>query len=344
VNSRTKWLIIAVVSIVALGATAGVGAFAWVQFQARQQAPSQAQTVAPTDWAQGNRIVFRNTAAGQGYGLLASVPLDDPSAARAVTDIPCDRVDAVAAEISCLRSERGITPTYNARILDNAGTEKLQWPLPGVPSRTRFSPDGSLVATTAFVTGHAYATIGFSTETVIRKTSDGSSFGNLEDWTLYIDGKVSAPVDRNYWGITFVDDDTFYATVGMTTIGLTYLVKGDIQTKTLTSVLKTVECPSLSPDGTRIAFKRVVSGAGPTVHWTPAVYDIATKRVTVLDVEARSIDDQIEWLDDDTLLYGMPNDTPGDSDVWQLKADGSSKPTILIHHAWSPAVVEEGRR
>ncbi|UUT34500.1 hypothetical protein [Microbacterium elymi] len=53
------------------------------------------------------------------------------------------------------------------------------------------------------------------------------------------------------------------------------------------------------------------------------------------------IDDQIEWLDDGTLLYGMPNDTPGDSDVWELKADGTSAPTLLIPHAWSPAVVRE---
>jgi len=343
VSTRVKWLVIALVSLLALGATAGVGVYAWAQYQARQNAPSQAQTVAPTDWAQGDRIVFRNTASGQGYGLLASVPLDDPSGARAVTSIPCDRVDATETQISCLRSERGITPTYNARIFDNAGSEQMEWPLPGVPSRTRFSPDGSLVATTAFVTGHAYATIGFSTETVIRKSSDGTSFGNLEDWTLYIDGKVSAPVDRNFWGVTFVNDNTFYATAGMTTIGVTYLVKGDIKAKTLTSVLKTVECPSLSPDDTRIAFKRVVSGSGPTVHWTPAIYDIATKKVAVLDVETRSIDDQIEWLDDGTLLYGMPNDTPGDSDVWELKADGSSAPTIFLKHAWSPSVVEAGR-
>jgi len=341
VSARVKWLVIALVSLLALGTTAGAGVYAWVQYQARQNAPSQAQTVAPTDWARGDRIVFRNTASGQGYGLVASVPLDDPTGARAVTGIACDRVDATETEISCLRSERGITPTYNARIFDNTGTQLQEWPLPGVPSRTRFSPDGSLVASTSFVTGHAYASLGFSTSTAIRKTSDGSSFGNLEDWKLYIGGKVSAPLDRNFWGVTFVDDNTFYATVGMTTIGVTYLVKGDIKAKTLTSVLKTVECPSLSPDGTRIAFKRVVSGAGPTVHWTPAIYDIATKKVTVLDIETRSVDDQIEWLDDDTLLYGVPNSSPGDSDIWELKADGKTKPSIFIHHAWSPAVVQQ---
>jgi hypothetical protein len=340
-SARLKWILIVVVSLVAIGATAVVAVSSWSQYQARRDAPSSVDTMSSARWAQGDRIVFRNTAAGQGYGLVASVPLDGTKSPRALTDIPCDRVAATASTISCLRSERGITPTYSARMYSDDGTQQREWPLPGIPSRTRFSPDGSLVATTSFVTGHAYATIGFSTQTVIHRVSDGSDFGNLEDWTLLIDGEESAPSDRNYWGVTFVDDSTFYATAGMTTSGRTYLVKGDITTRTLSTVLETVECPSLSPDGTRIAFKRVVTGSGPTVHWTPAVYDIRSRTVHVLAAETRSIDDQIAWLDDDTLMYGAPNDTPGDSDVWQLKADGSSAPRMLIPHAWSPTVVHD---
>jgi hypothetical protein len=76
------------------------------------------------------------------------------------------------------------------------------------------------------------------------------------------------------------------------------------------------------------------------VHWTPAVYDIATGEVTVLDAEARSFDDQLEWLDDATLLYGLPRaDEAGVTDVWQLPADGSGEPSVLVPEAWSPAVV-----
>lgn len=339
-TARLRWILIVAISIVAVGATVAVGVFAWVQYQARQAAPSGVETASPADWAQGDRIVFRNTATGQGYGLVSSVPLGDPGAARAITSVACDRVAAIADEFSCLRSERGITPTYTATLYDNAGDEREQWPLPGVPSRTRFSPDGTLVATTAFVTGHSYATIGFSTDTAIHRADDGTDVsGNLEDWTLIVDGKASAPVDRNYWGITFIDDQTFYATVGMTTQGTTYLVKGDIAKKTMETVADAVECPSLSPDGTRIAFKRVTQGSGATVHWTPAVMDLATGSVRVLDSETRSVDDQIAWLDDDTLLYGLTNDTIGDSDVWKLAADGTGEPALLIAHAWSPSVV-----
>ena len=337
-----KWWLISLVSVVVLGATVGIGVSAWAQYQQRQTMPSAAETTAPADATDGARILFRNTAAGQGYGHVATVPLTQPGSARAVLDLVCDRVAATADAISCLRSERGITPSYDARIYDAAGEiQQLEWPLPGVPSRTRFSPDGSLVATTSFVTGHAYASIGFSTETVIHRVADGESLGSLEEWSLIVEGEPSTPVDRNYWGVTFIDDTSFYATVGMTTSGTTHLVKGDIATRTMTSVIEGVECPSLSPDGTLIAFKRVTGGAGPSVHWTPAVYDIASGTVTVLDAETRNIDDQITWLDDETLLYGMPNDTPGDSDVWALDADGTGEPRMLIPHAWSPAVVDE---
>ncbi|MCT9818983.1 hypothetical protein N3K63_01645 [Microbacterium sp. W1N] len=337
-KTRTAWIVIAGISVVALGATGAVGAVAWADYQARQDAPSLVSSTAASELTGAERIVFRNTAAGLGYGHVASVPLDSPGAPREVSAVACDRVDATADEVACLRTVRGITPLYTATLLGADGAVRAEWPLTGIPSRTRISDDGALIATTAFVTGHSYATIGFSTATTVH-TRDGADLGNLEDWALEVDGRPSAPVDRNYWGITFADDDTFYATVGMSTQGVTSLVRGSIAARTLQTVADNVECPSLSPDKTRIAFKRVTAGSGPTVHWTPAIYDLATGEVTLLP-EKRSIDDQIEWFDDDTILYGMPrDDAAGDSDVWALTADGASEPQVLIEHAWSPSVV-----
>lgn len=335
-SARGKWLLIAALAVVAMVAMVTVGVAAWVRYQARTGAPSAVQTSAATGWAGADSIIFRNTAIGQGYGLVASVPLSDPAGPRALTDAACDRVDATASTFVCLRSERGIVPTYTGTVYSADGAQRAHWPIPGIPSRTRFSPDGALLATTAFVTGHSYAGVGFSTETVIRR-SDGSSLGSLETFALVIGGTPIAPVDRNLWGATFVDDNVFYATAG--TSGKTYLVKGDIPTRTLRSVSAGVECPSLSPDGTRVAFKRVTAGREATTHWTPAVLDLASGSVTLLP-ESRSIDDQIEWLDDNTILYGMPRDgVPGDSDVWRLAADGSGTPDVFIEHAWSPSVV-----
>lgn len=336
---RARWILIAVLSALALGATAVVGAVAWAQYQQRQAAPSAVDTseVVPT----GDRVVFRNTASGAGYGHVASVPLGDPSGARTISAIACDRVDATADLVSCLRTVRGIAPSYTATLYTGGGAEIVQWPLAGIPSRTRIANDGSLISTTAFVTGHSYATIGFSTETTIH-TPDGEDFGNLEEWALLVDGAPSAPVDRNFWGVTFVDDDAFYATVGLTVEGRTHLVLGSIADRSMRILAENVECPSLSPDGTRIAFKRVTAGSGPTAHWTPAIYDVVTGEVTLLP-EERSIDDQIEWLDDDTILYGMPREgVAGDSDVWRLAADGSGEPAVFVEHAWSPSVVPAG--
>lgn len=335
---RARWILIAVLSALALGATAVVGAVAWAQYQQRQAAPSAVDTseVVPT----GDRVVFRNTASGAGYGHVASVPLGDPSGARTISAIACDRVDATADLVSCLRSVRGIAPSYTATLYTGDGAEIAQWPLSGIPSRTRIAGDGSLISTTAFVTGHTYATIGFSTETTIH-TPDGEGLDNLEEWTLLVDGAPTAPVDRNFWGVTFADDDTFYATVGLTRDGTTHLVRGSISGRSMQVLDENVECPSLSPDGTRIAFKRVTAGSGPTVHWTPAIYDIGSGEVTLLH-ESRSIDDQIEWLDDGTILYGMPRQgVAGDTDVWALAADGSGEPSVFLEHAWSPSVVRE---
>ena len=71
---RTKWIVIAVVSTIALGGTVGIGVSAWAQYQQRQNAPS-AVDVATTPDPSGDRIMFRNTASGAGYGHVSSVPL-----------------------------------------------------------------------------------------------------------------------------------------------------------------------------------------------------------------------------------------------------------------------------
>ena len=56
--------------------------------------------------------------------------------------------------------------------------------------------------------------------------------------------------------------------------------------------------------------------------------------------EKHDVDDQVEWLDDSTILYGLPRiEQPGDSDVWSIASSGSGAPRLFIEHAWSPSVV-----
>lgn len=331
---------VAVLFVVVTGVTTYAVAAAR-NYQQHHDAPPSVATVADdadrAEVAAEPHIVFRHTGLDQRYGEVALVPLDDPSGPRAFTGVACDRVYATRTEASCLRTKRGVVTKFELDELDAAWKVTDTVSLPGIPSRTRISPDGTLLATTTFVTGHSYMQVGFSTATEIRDVG-GDGHGNLESFTLVIDGDRVRPRDRNVWGVTFApDDNTFYATVG--TGGETHLVRGDLTARTLTSIADHVECPSLSPDGKRIGFKEATERDGQT-WWTPAVLDLATGKRTVLAGETHNVDDQVEWLDDDTLLYGLPrDDEPGVTDVWALDTRASARPEVLIEQAWSPGVV-----
>ncbi|GAA4167188.1 hypothetical protein [Gryllotalpicola koreensis] len=327
-----------------LGGAVSYGMVAFAAYQKQQSAPSGVAATHEADaktGAAGPRIVFRDTAPGEDYGRVASVPLSDPKGTRTVTSLVCDRVYETEKYESCLQTDAGVVTTYTATLFDRASGDVVKkWGLPGLPSRTRISHDDKLVAFTSFVTGSAYATVGFSTATDIYSIADGHDYGNIEQFTLYLDGKVNTAADRNIWGVTFVpgDDDAFFATAA--TDGNTYLVRGSLSARTLTEVHETAECPSVSPDGTRVAFKVNISKTS-TAYWSVAVMDLATGKVTMMP-DKRDIDDQVEWLDDSTLLYGLPRaGTPGDYDIWETASDGSGSPSLLIPHAWSPAVITQ---
>lgn len=335
----TRRRVLAFVSVVVVLVTAAGGYVLREGREVRAQRASEpdAPQAQVASVANGPRIVFRHTGVDQEYGVVAVVALQDPSGPRAFTDVVCDRVAARADGASCLVTDRGVTTAYRVEELDADWQQVASTPLPGIPSRTRLSPDGSLVATTVFVTGHSYIATGFSTATEIHAFGGGEQWGNLEDFQLVLDGRPADPVDRNIWGVTFVDDATFYATVG--TGGDTWLVRGDLAARTLTSISPDAECPALSPDGTRVAFKVDVD-PGREVVWQIAVQDLATGTRSILEDGPRGLDDQVEWLDDETLLYGMPRrDEPGVTDVWAVDTTPDARPRLLIEQAWSPTVV-----
>lgn len=335
-TSRVRRWLLPTATVVLLGGAMALAAVAWSGFQARQAAPAAAAATPRPTLPAGPLLVFRNTAVGDDYGLVASVPLADPGAKRTVTDLPCDRVYATHENLMCLHTDRGVLTTFGATLYDAAGDQLNSWALPGVPSRTRISADSSLVAETAFVTGSSYGVKAFSTRTDIAQVN-GIDYGSLEDFTLLVDGQKVTADDRNFWGVTFSsDDNTFFATAASG--GHHWLVRGNLRGRSLVAIKDGAECPSLSPDGTRIAYKKNLSTTS-TPRWTLAVLDFATGVETQLPIDA-NVDDQAEWLDDGTLLYGLANpDKPGDSDVYSIPIDGQHGPSLFLAHAWSPSVV-----
>jgi Tol biopolymer transport system component len=112
-------------------------------------------------------------------------------------------------------------------------------------------------------------------------------------------------------------------------------VQGDVAARKMTILHKNVECPSLSPDGTRIAFKKPI----PPGNWQLTVLDLATMTEIPL-AEKESIDDQVEWLDNQRILYQkIDYDPPKWLSIFVVPADGSGTPKLFIPNAASPVVV-----
>src|SRR6185503_15185760 len=113
-----------------------------------------------------------------------------------------------------------------------------------------------------------------------------------------------------------------YATAA--TNGECSLVRGDPSTRELHVEAEDVECPSVSPDGKRVAYK--VRARPGTFEWHLAVRELESGAVRRLEAETRSVDDQVEWLDDHRVLYMLRDAGPPPTlrpDVWVLDVDAS---------------------
>jgi hypothetical protein len=255
--------------------------------------------------------------------------------ARSGEDLTCERVYYAAGHGLCL----GVAPSgveYTATTFDSKLQPLHTFTLTGLPSRARVSSDGRYGAMTVFVAGDSYrgSSAAFSTRTYIVDMAAGKPIGQLEEFKVIKEGKPFEAIDFNFWGITFdpTDSERFYATLG--TGDHHYLVEGDIATKELKVLRDGVECPSLSPDGKQIAFKSRIEG---TSTWRLKVLDVATLKDHPV-AEKRSIDDQVEWLNDETLVYS------NGTNVYTVPADGSGEVQLLIRDATSPVRIEPGEK
>jgi Tol biopolymer transport system component len=137
--------------------------------------------------------------------------------------------------------------------------------------------------------------------------------------------------------VTFAaDGDVFYAT--LKTGGERYLVKGSVDARQATVVRGDVECPSLSPDGSMLVFKKPLARG---VGWQLHVLDLATGAERPLNQVRRSVDDQVDWFDDTHIIY---HDSASEgTGLWVLSTDGVTPPRLIVPNAYSPTVRREGQ-
>jgi hypothetical protein len=306
---------------------AGGGAYVALAASGPSQTTTDARPTAPDRVLAGTDLMVRAVDPGNPR-LNGRVFTVDDGRVRPPTgsDLACERVYFAAGHGICMGvADSGVdyvATTFDAK-LEPTHTIRLT----GLPSRARVSSDGRYGAMTVFVTGDAYldSSAAFSTRTYVLEMASGNVLGQLEQFQVSKDGKRFDAADFNFWGITFAaDPNRFYATLG--TGDRHYLVEGDVAGESMRVLRDGVECPSLSPDGSQIGYK---SRIGDENRWRLRVLDVATLADHEV-AETHSIDDQVEWLDDETLVYS------DGLDVYAVPADGSGSAQLLLRDATSP--------
>ncbi|MEO8256052.1 MAG: TolB-like translocation protein [Acidobacteriota bacterium] len=281
----------------------------------------------------GPLILFRDGSPGTFFGRLAIVRLPLTDTTRLIAPLSCERVHYASGWGVCLITDESRLPVrHRADVFDASFAVRHSFPLTGPPIRARVAPDGRRAVLTVFETGHSYADSSFSTRTVLIETASGRRIADLEEFAVEKDGRTIKSADFNFWGITFArDGDQFFAT--LKTGGLSHLVHGSIDARRV-SVLRTgVECPSLSPDGTTLVYKKPLVGE---IGWRLHALDLAAGTERPLNQVRRSVDDQVEWFDDTHIVYH--DSASQGTGVWVLSVDGVSEPRLLLPQAYSPAV------
>jgi hypothetical protein len=336
---RRAWLFVAIVAALA---TLAVAYLAWaVRRSADSLESPRTASVSGAPAAvlppPGRPIfLFRWTKQTDAYGALAFTDVDRREQPTPIRKLVCRRVHMAGGRGVCLAPRGGTT--FYARLFDDRFEVSGELKLNGVPSRVQVAPDGRLAAVTVFVTGHSYQDADFSTQTsIVDLTSGHWLIENLETFTVRRNGAVRMSADFNFWGVTFLRDGrSFYAT--LSTRGEMLLVRGSVDTRTVDVVDTNVECPSISPDNTKVAFKQRSKAVG-AASWEIWVLDLGTRKRHRLP-EEHSIDDQLQWLDDRHVLYARASERdPASTDLWMAAADGTGAPTRYLDDAYSGTLV-----
>lgn len=240
-----------------------------------------------------------------------------------VSELLCARVAASAGTGLCLR--RASPVSWSATVLDRTLEATASYPLPGRPALAEVSPSGHLVAWTALEKG---TSLGGSSSAVtsVVDTRSGRQVEDLETFTAHHgDRRLSG---HQVWGVSFVDDRMFYATLAVD--GKRYLARGDLSRRTLRTVLADGANPAVSPGGGAVAFVRAGKDRSGL-----ALMNLRTGRVSDLG-ERRSVSDQPVWLDRRTIAYVVRDDA-GTPTIWSTSLDPAQRSELLVSGAVSPS-------
>lgn len=285
-------------------------------------------------------VLVVNRVPGDDYGRLA---IRNPDGSRELFERRCMRVHVAGERGVCLSQDQSVfAPAFRTEFFDvtKTGLPEVRSYASPLPSRARMTPDGSVASTTGFVSGSSYSDIGGETETIVTIDEVNERVGLVglvQFEVLGADSKYAA-ADRQFWGVSFTSNDEFYVT------GFfgdePEVLFGSRSRRTLEPTGYLGSCPSVSPDGEHLVFKETLADG----EYGLAVVDLSTGEQWSLG-ETRSVDDQVEWLDNDTILYAIHPDGDDGTDVqpqfdiWMLDIAAGSEPELFLPAADSPAVL-----
>jgi hypothetical protein len=277
--------------------------------------------------AAGPVVLFRSLASGHEHGRLATLGLSTDGARRA-GPLSCTRVHFAGGRGVCTVPEpRGDDIVHVAYVFDRTLAPGMRIELAGVPTRVRVAPTGQVAAITTYA--HEAEDAALVTTSIVVDLGSGAVKADLSTFELDPVGAPANAAGGAVSGLAFErDGNRFFATLAVDAEPM--LVAGSLSERRITALRKGVSNEALSPNGRLLIVKKLMEERG---FWQLAVIDLTTWEELELPQGPRSVDDQVEWLDDDHLMYADVDD--GTTSLWILAADGRSAPTVLVKNAYS---------
>ena len=262
-------------------------------------APVAVQAATPASLEGRPHLLFCSTALDSTYGKVALVPLSRPDGPRAA-GLDCERVYMAAGRCVSLLTVGSSPPTARSCLgrtssppppADHRATE----PRLAVARRAPGGHDGVRQRPLLRRWRILYQ------DQHLRRGQRPAAAGRSRAAHPAARWQTMAPARFNFWGVTFAAAVT--ASTPPWPPGSIHLIEGSLRARRCPHPRRQRRCPSLSPDGTRLAYKRRMPGR--PVTWRLHVLNLSTMNDNPL-AETRSVDDQVEeWLDDRHLLYSL---------------------------------------